>query len=124
MADSHSEQHGSVGPLKPIVFHILMVLIDGERHGYSIVKEVEARTTGELRIEPANLYRTLRTMLAQGQIEESDTRSELARDDERRRYFCITEVGMEAARSEAARLERTLAVARSRNLLAEPHTSR
>ncbi len=123
MADSSSHP-APTPPLKHIVFHALMVLIDGERHGYSIVKEVEARTAGELRIEPANLYRTLRTLLSQGLIEESDRRADPERDDERRRYFRITALGMDAARSEAARLERMLAAARSRNLLAESDSSR
>ena len=75
-------------------------------------------------IEPANLYRTLRTLLSQGLIEESDRRADPERDDERRRYFRITALGMDAARSEAARLERMLAAARSRNLLAESDSSR
>ena len=113
-----SKQVESHSPLKPVVFHILLVLADGERHGYSIVREVESRTVGELRIEPANLYRTLRAMLADGLIEESDSRPDSRLDDQRRRYFRITNEGFEAVRAEAVRLARLADLARAQNLLA------
>ena len=51
-------------PLKAPMFHVLLVLAAGERHGYSIVKEIERRTAEELQVQPGNLYRTLRTMIA------------------------------------------------------------
>ena len=108
----------SRSPLKPIVFRILLVLSDTERHGYGIVKQVAALTEGEIRIEPANLYRTLRSMAAEGLIEDSDSRPDPELDDQRRRYFRITELGLEAAKAEAVRLKRLVAVARSHNLLA------
>jgi DNA-binding PadR family transcriptional regulator len=104
-------------PLKPIVFHILLVLMRGERHGYGIVKEVEARAGGDFRIEPGNLYRTLRTMLAQGLVSESDERPDPDVDDQRRRYFRITDAGFESARAEASRLERMLELAKAQDLL-------
>ncbi len=91
-------------PLKPLVFHILLVLVGGERHGYSIVKEVAAQTDGQLKIEPGNLYRTLRTIAAQGLIAESANRPDL--DDQRRRYFRVTPLGNEVLRAEALRMER------------------
>lgn len=104
-------------PMKPVVFHILLVLMDGERHGYEIVKEVERRTDEAIRIEPANLYRTLRAMAEQDLIEETARRPEPETGDGRRRYFAITEYGHEMARAEAARLESLVTVARSHNLL-------
>ena len=104
-------------PLKPVVFQILLVLMDGERHGYGIVKEVESRSNGAIRVEPANLYRTLRTLLGQGLIEESEQRPDPELDDERRRYFRITSAGVRAARAEADRLEQLVLAARSHNLL-------
>ncbi len=104
-------------PLKPVVFHILLVLTEGERHGYNIVKEVETRTEGELRIEPANLYRTLRTLEAEGLIEESDARPDPRLDDQRRRYFRITDAGRVAVKAEAARFAKLAELARAHRLL-------
>ena len=93
-------------PLKPLVFHILLVLVGGERHGYNIVKEVAAQTDGQLKIEPGNLYRTLRTIAAQGLIVESANRPDPDLDDQRRRYFRVTPLGTEVLRAEALRMER------------------
>ncbi len=93
-------------PLKPLVFHILLVLVGGERHGYNIVKEVAAQTDGQLKIEPGNLYRTLRTIAAQGLIVESANRPAPDLDDQRRRYFRVTPLGTEVLRAEALRMER------------------
>jgi DNA-binding PadR family transcriptional regulator len=104
-------------PLKPVVFQILLVLLDGERHGYGIVREVEDRSNGAIRVEPANLYRTLRTLLARGLIEESAKRPDPDLDDERRRYFRITNAGVRAARVEADRLQHLVLAARAHDLL-------
>ena len=101
-------------PLKPLVFEILLALGEGERHGWSLVREVQARGSDE-RLLPANLYRTLRVMLADGLIAESDRRP--ADDDERRRYFRLTPLGREAARLEARRLQEVVADTRLRRLL-------
>lgn len=108
-------------PLKPIVFHILLVLSDGERHGYNLVKELEGRMEGRRRILPGNLYRTLRRMRDEGLIAESDWRPDPAVDDERRRYFKLTAHGEKVARAEAARLERLVNDARTRHLLPRPN---
>lgn len=110
------DRQTDLGPLKPLVLEILLVLTDGELHGYGLVKEIERRTQGGMKIEPANLYRTLRTMTEQGLIEESDRRPDPALDDQRRRYFRITDLGLEAARSEVQRLERVLALAKASRL--------
>jgi DNA-binding PadR family transcriptional regulator len=107
-------------PLKPVTFHVLLVLMDGERHGYGIVKEVEARTGDRFRIEPGNLYRTLRTMLSQGLIEESERRPDPSVDDQRRRYFRITGFGTDVARAEAACPEELVGLSRSHRLLTSP----
>ncbi len=100
-------------PLKPLVFHILLVLVQGERHGYSIVKEVAANTDGSLKVEPGNLYRTLRTMLTRGLIEEMPERPDPDLDDQRRRYFRMTRLGDDVLRLEAARMEQLASAARS-----------
>ena len=105
-------------PLKPLVFQVLLALAGGERHGWSLVREVQQRG-GFARIMPGNFYRTLRVMLADGLIEESDTRPDPPEDDERRRYFAITPLGEAVARAEARRLEMTVAEARAKRLLAK-----
>lgn len=103
-------------PLKPIAFQILLILSDGERHGWSIVKELEARTDHGKRILPGNLYRTLKRMTDDGLIEESAVRPDPDGDDERRRYFRLTNFGIAVARGEMDRLEQLLTLARSKDL--------
>jgi DNA-binding PadR family transcriptional regulator len=103
-------------PLKPLVFQVLLALAGGERHGWSLVRDVQQRG-GFGRIMPGNFYRTLRAMLADGLIDESDTRPEPDEDDERRRYFAITPFGERVAAAEARRLEAVVAEARSKRLL-------
>ena len=99
-------------PLHPEAFRILLVLREGERHGYSLVKELEKDPGRPGRVLPANLYRRIRTLLADGLIEESDHRPDPELDDERRKYFRITKLGQSAARAEAHRLDALLAGAR------------
>ena len=106
-------------PLKSVVFHVLLSLADGERHGYGIVQEIAQRTSARLQIEPGNLYRTLRFMLDEGLIEESDRRPAPDVDDERRRYYRITRFGRRVASAEATRLAELVADARARKLLKE-----
>ena len=103
-------------PLKPLVFQVLLALSEGERHGWSLVRELQEHPDGA-RVLPANFYRTLRTMLADGLIEETDTRA--ANDDERRRYFHLTTLGRQAAALEARRLRDIVADARTRRLLSK-----
>src|SRR4051812_4483882 len=102
-------------PLKPLVFQVLLALLDGERHGWSLVREVQQRG-GFGDIMPGNFYRTLRGMLAAGLIEEAADHGS-ARDDERRRYFHMTPAGQRAARSEARRLEALVVESRAKKLL-------
>jgi DNA-binding PadR family transcriptional regulator len=103
-------------PLKPLVFQVLLALGDGERHGWSLVREVQQRGGFE-RIMPGNFYRTLRAMLADGLIEEAPGRTGAAEDDERRRYFRLTALGAHVAKAEARRLERAVLEARTKKFL-------
>jgi DNA-binding PadR family transcriptional regulator len=103
-------------PLKPLVFQVLLSLADGERHGWALVRDVQQRGGFE-RIMPGNFYRTLRTLLADGLIEESP-RPRSSSADERRRYFRLTRFGVEIAAAEARRLEGVVMDARSKRLLA------
>jgi DNA-binding PadR family transcriptional regulator len=105
-------------PLKPLVFQVLLALADGERHGWSLVREVQQRG-GFARIMPGNFYRTLRAMLTGGLIAESHTRPAPDEDDERRRYFKLTPLGEHVASAEAKRLEAIVIEARAKRLLAK-----
>lgn len=107
-------------PLTPAVFNILLALADGERHGYSIMQEITSQTHGKLRIGPTTLYRSIKHMLEDRLIVESDERPDPALDDERRRYYRLTDLGQRVAIAEMNRLEQTLAIARSKPLLHSP----
>jgi DNA-binding PadR family transcriptional regulator len=95
-------------PLAPAVFHILLSLAEGERHGYALKREIARRTDGKLSMGPGALYGAIGKMLEQGLIEESDDRPDPHLDDERRRYYRVTAFGRKVALAEAARM-RTLA---------------
>ncbi len=113
---------GGMLPLTPAVFQILLVLAGGERHGYAIMKEVEAATGGRMRLGPGTLYRSIKRMLADGLIEESDERPDPALDDERRRYYRLTALGRRVAAAEAERLAGLVQLAQSKRLLPAPAT--
>ncbi len=104
-------------PLTPAVFAILLALVDQERHGYGIMQEVAFRTDGKLRMGPGTLYGSIKRMLADGLIRESGERPDPALDDERRRYYRLTDFGQRVAQAEAHRLERLVQVAHSKRLL-------
>lgn len=104
-------------PLTPAAFHILLALTQGERHGYAIMQEVARVTDSALRLGPGTLYRSIKHLLAGGLIVESDERPDPALDDERRRYYRLTQTGLRVTRAEARRLARVVEVARSRRLL-------
>jgi DNA-binding PadR family transcriptional regulator len=100
-------------PLPAATFHILMALAEEDRHGYGIIKEVAARTGGELRLSAGTLYRSIQRMLEEGLIVETRERPAPEEDDERRRYYRITAFGEEVARAEARRLARLVKLARA-----------
>ena len=91
-------------PLSPVVFHILLSLGEGERHGYALKREISSRTGGKLRPGPGVLYGCISKMLDLGLIEESDSRPDPHLDDGRRRYYRITPYGRKVAQAEAARM--------------------
>lgn len=102
--------------LKPLVFQVLLALAGGERHGWSLVREIQQRGDFD-GIMPGNFYRTLRAMLADGLIEEAASKSKPEPDDERRRYFRLTSSGSAAAAAEARRLEALVTESRAKKLL-------
>ena len=101
--------------LTPAVLHILLALVDGERHGYGIMQEIEVISGGHLKVGPGTLYRSIRQMLADGQIEELDERPD--EDDERRRYYRLTEKGGRVAKIELTRLTQLINSPSARQLL-------
>lgn len=92
-------------PLKPISFQILLVLSEGERHGYGIVKEIHERTDGDVRLEPGNLYRYIRRLMEDGMVAESAKRPAPESDDERRRYYRVTSLGRRVFAAEVERMK-------------------
>jgi DNA-binding PadR family transcriptional regulator len=102
-------------PLGAATFYILLALAGGDRHGYGVIKEVEAQTAGTIKLGPGTLYRVIKQLLADGWIAEID--GDANGDDERRRYYRLTQRGRAVARAEAERLDDLVSVARSRNLL-------
>ncbi len=119
MGDVKGEAGGML-PLTPAVFQILLVLTDGERHGYAIMKEVEANTRGQMRLGPGTLYRSIKRMLGDGLIEECDERPDPELDDERRRYYRLTALGRRVAAAEAERLAGLVRLAQAKRLLHGP----
>jgi DNA-binding PadR family transcriptional regulator len=111
-------------PLTPAVFHVLLALADGEKHGYGIMQAVAATAGGRLRLGPGTLYGSLKRLLDAALIEESAQRPDPADDDERRRYYRLTDFGQRVAAAEAARLEALVRLAHSRSLLPGPYTIR
>jgi DNA-binding PadR family transcriptional regulator len=103
-------------PLTPAVFHILLALLDQERHGYGIMLEVERTTTGELKMGPGTLYGSLKRMLVAGLVEESDTRPDPQLDDERRRYYRLTSLGRQTLTAETERLSHLVRVAQTKGI--------
>lgn len=92
-------------PLKPHWFHVLLSLADREQHGYGIMQEVLKRTDGKVRLWPATLYGTLKRLIDEELIEESDDRPIADLDDARRRYYRLTRLGRRVLAAESQRLE-------------------
>ena len=110
----------SLLPLPVSEFQILLALADEERHGYAIKREVADRTGGGVQLGPGTLYGSIKRMVADGLIEESDERPDPDFDDERRRYYRITALGRQVAVAEARRMERLVGIARAKRLLGRP----
>lgn len=104
-------------PLSPAVFDILLALCDEERHGYGIMQEVARRRDGRTRLRPGTLYRAMARLVDEDLIEESDERPAPDLDDERRRYYRLTDLGRKVVAAEARRLAGLLRAARAKKVL-------
>src|ERR1700679_831476 len=107
-------------PVTPAMFQILLALADGEKHGYAILKEVAQPTGDKVRLSAGTLYGNLARLESSGMIVESQKRPEIRFDDERRRYYRLTDFGREAAVAEANRMDEALGQARAKNLFRRP----
>src|SRR6186713_95944 len=103
-------------PLTPAVLHILLALSTKERHGYGIMKEVEADSEGKVKMGPGTLYGSLGRMIEAGLIRESDKKVDPEMDDERRIYYKITGLGRAALEAELERYRKVVAVAKRKQL--------
>jgi DNA-binding PadR family transcriptional regulator len=104
-------------PLTPAVLDIVLALGDQELHGYGIMREARRRSGGGRRLAPGTLYRSLRQMQEKGLVEESEERPDADLDDERRRYYRLTDLGRRVAVAEVERLEGLVRAARSKGLV-------
>ena len=107
-------------PLPLPVFHMLLSLSEGDRHGYALKREILQRTGGKLNLGSGALYGSINKMLEQGLIEESDERPDPHLDDERRRYYRITPHGRRVAQAEAIRLRELVQVAETKLGVPQP----
>jgi DNA-binding PadR family transcriptional regulator len=106
----------SILPLKPTVFYILLALGRGQMHGYAIMQEIKAFTEDKVRVGPGTLYRSIKQMVDDGLIEEIDTPAS-STDDERRRYYRLTEFGQGVVRAELRRLASLVALPQAQHLM-------
>ena len=109
-------------PLTPAEFHVLLSLVDGERHGYAIIQDVRERTDGQVVLRTGTLYTVIKRMLDSTWLTEADAPPEEA--DERRRYYALTATGRTVLRSEARRMESLVALAHRKRVLGRPTPSR
>lgn len=114
---SRDSDPASLLPLTPAAFHILLALVDGEKHGYGIMVETARRSEGRMNLGPGTLYRSLRRLASDGLIEESEERPVTDLDDERRHYYRITPFGLRIAGAEAERLAALVRAAEAAHLL-------
>lgn len=119
MVDSKTDPEKLL-PLTPAVFHVLLALAGGERHGYAIMQEVAESTEGRIKMGPGTLYGTIKRLLEAQLIEESDDRPDPQLDDDRRRYYRLSGVGEKLVRAEAQRYADMVRLARGKKLIDKP----
>jgi DNA-binding PadR family transcriptional regulator len=107
----------SLLPLRPSVFHILLALVDGDLHGYGIMQEVAEHTAGQIKLGPGTLYGSIKRLLGDGLIVEADERPDPSLDDERRRYYRLTDFGQRVLKAEVGRISRMVSVAQRKRLI-------
>lgn len=114
---TNSDPTAAFLPLPPVTFHILVALAGADRHGYAVIQEVAERTNGAVTLSAGTLYRSIHRMLEQGLVTEPRTRPAPTDDDERRRYYRLTPLGLDVLRAETARLDQQVRMARATGLI-------
>ena len=109
--------------LPPAWYHLLLALVEGERHGYALMQDVAEESGGRVRLGPGTLYGALKRLLELGLVVESGRRPDPLLDDERRRYYRLTPAGRKALGAEAARHLRLVELARAKRVLSRPRTA-
>ena len=109
--------------LPPAWYHLLLALVDDERHGYALMQDVAEESGGRVRLGPGTLYGALKRLLELGLVVESARRPDPLLDDERRRYYRLTPAGRKALAAEAARHLRLVELARAKRVLSRPRTA-
>ncbi len=112
-------------PLTPLAVQVLLALVDSDRHGYGVIREVELRTNGRTRIRTGTLYTLLQRLLSESLVEqapvpdgaEPDPTDTRRKDDPRRRYYRLTPIGRSVLKAEAMRLESLVSDARRKRVL-------
>ena len=104
-------------PLSPAIFHILLALADDDRHGYGIMQEVKIRTEGRVKLGPGTLYGAIKRLLEKGVIEETEERTDPELNDERRRYYRLTDFGQRVLQAEVERMGRLVKQAQAKQVL-------
>ena len=112
----------SLLPLRPSVFHILLALCDGDLHGYGIMQEVSEHTAGQIRLGPGTLYGAIKRLLNDRLIVEVDERPDPELDDERRRYYRLTDLGERVLKAEVRRISEMVSVAQRKRLIPKART--
>jgi DNA-binding PadR family transcriptional regulator len=120
MGKRTTKTHHGAG-VTPVEFHILLALVDADRHGYAIMQQVAADSGGAIELGPGTLYGALARLVEYGFIREVESRVDPALDDSRRRYYRLMPAGRTAAGTEAERLAAVLKVARARQLALLAH---
>ena len=110
-------------PLTPPMFQVLVALADGDKHGYAIIKEVDRRTNGKVRLSAGTLYAVIKRFVQDGLIVECEERPDPSLDDERRRYYRLSSNGRSVAIAEARRMEEAVGHARAKLLQRKPRTA-
>jgi DNA-binding PadR family transcriptional regulator len=117
MPDEEQRNAEALLPLTPAVFHILLALADGEKHGYAIMQQIEAYTRGAMRMGPGTLYGSIQRMLKDELIVEAQPRAAQLHGEERRRYYRLTGFGLRVLQAEARRLEHLVQLAQRKQVL-------
>ena len=108
-------------PLPAAAFHILLALAGDDLHGYGVMKQVSEQSGGKIRLGPATLYGSIKSLLEEGLIQELEARPDGELGTERRRYYRLTSAGRKVATAEATKLADLLRVARAKRILRGAH---